>query len=329
MDYYKVLGVHKNSSLEEIKKRYHKLALKWHPDKNNNSTISKKKFQEISDAYQILTDKSSKFNYDNYGAVPHNFRSPNEVFKELFSTLHPVIKKFFNNTIGKISDDLLNNNYKDFWNLIDNLDKDQIIEDSSDVVKHLLKKSMTNKQETIDNNVIHNLDLDKSELEDINEININLCCLRAVTYIKLSIKKETLIQKYLLCLKHNEHILEFDGIKYTFYLKYVLPPGYEIYNTHHLILRYDLNYKYLETGFRLIYPYMDNNPLEINVNFKYNSNIVKLPDMGLLKQQNKYGNMFIIFNIIYNDDYIKEDDFKTNIPVYDNINPVELIKNIL
>jgi len=269
-----------------------------------------------------------KYNYDNYGEVPHNFRAPNEVFKELFSSLHPVIKKFFNNTIGKISDDLWNNNYTDLWNLIDKLDKDQIIEDSSDIVKHLLKQSITNKQDTIDDQIVYNLELENCELEDINEININLTCLRAFTHIKLTITKDNFNQKYLLCLKHNEHILEFNGINYTFYLKYILPPGYEIFNKYDLILTYDLNYKYLETGFRLIYPYIDNDSLEVNINFKYNSNIIKLTHKGLLKQKNKYGNMFIIFNILYNDNYIKEDSIKTNVPVYDNVNPIDLIKNI-
>ena len=53
MDYYGVLGVEKNSSPAEIKKNFRKLSLQYHPDKNNGDD---KKFKEINEAYQILSD---------------------------------------------------------------------------------------------------------------------------------------------------------------------------------------------------------------------------------------------------------------------------------
>lgn len=51
-DYYEVLGVTKNSTLDDIKKAYKKLAMKWHPDKNpNDMEMAKEKFREVSEAY--------------------------------------------------------------------------------------------------------------------------------------------------------------------------------------------------------------------------------------------------------------------------------------
>ena len=63
-DYYKTLGISKNSNEETIKKAYRKMALKYHPDKNNGDDT---KFKEISEAYVVLSDKTKRDKYDNYG----------------------------------------------------------------------------------------------------------------------------------------------------------------------------------------------------------------------------------------------------------------------
>ena len=66
-DYYDVLGVGKNASPEELKSAYRKLAVKYHPDKNPNDKVAEDKFKEASEAYGVLSDKSKKENYDNFG----------------------------------------------------------------------------------------------------------------------------------------------------------------------------------------------------------------------------------------------------------------------
>ncbi len=65
-DYYKILGVARNASEEEIKKAYRRLAHKYHPDKAGGD---EKKFKEINEAYQILSDKKKKSFYDTYGTA--------------------------------------------------------------------------------------------------------------------------------------------------------------------------------------------------------------------------------------------------------------------
>ena len=65
MDYYQVLGVAKNATDQDIKKAYRKLAHKYHPDKGGDE----KKFKEINEAYQILSDKGKKEQYDKFGRV--------------------------------------------------------------------------------------------------------------------------------------------------------------------------------------------------------------------------------------------------------------------
>lgn len=65
-DYYKVLGIAKDASDDEIKKAYRKMALKFHPDKNK-SKGAEEKFKEIAEAYEVLSDKKKKKIYDKYG----------------------------------------------------------------------------------------------------------------------------------------------------------------------------------------------------------------------------------------------------------------------
>ncbi|MBU4201320.1 MAG: molecular chaperone DnaJ [Kiritimatiellae bacterium] len=66
-DYYDVLGVTRNTALEEIKKAYRKLALKHHPDRNAGNKEAEEKFKELSEAFEILSDPQKRQLYDQYG----------------------------------------------------------------------------------------------------------------------------------------------------------------------------------------------------------------------------------------------------------------------
>ncbi|ROT74671.1 dnaJ homolog subfamily B member 6 [Penaeus vannamei] len=68
VDYYKVLELNRSASQADIKKAYRRLALKWHPDKNpDNQDEATKKFKEISEAYEVLSDEKKKKIYDQFG----------------------------------------------------------------------------------------------------------------------------------------------------------------------------------------------------------------------------------------------------------------------
>lgn len=87
-DYYKLLEISKDASLNEIKKAYRKLAMKYHPDKNPNNKESEEKFKEIAQAYEILSDPDKRQKYDKFGKEGlngHSFTSANDLFGKFFS----------------------------------------------------------------------------------------------------------------------------------------------------------------------------------------------------------------------------------------------------
>ncbi|KAK6617851.1 hypothetical protein RUM43_014080 [Polyplax serrata] len=126
VDYYRVLEITKNATGSDIKKAYRKLALKWHPDKNpDNQDEANRKFKEISEAYEVLSDAKKRRIYDEYGVEglsangrntsrrDHDFmdpfggfdgfsfafRDPEDVFREVFggSSIHDLLFGFHGN----------------------------------------------------------------------------------------------------------------------------------------------------------------------------------------------------------------------------------------
>src|SRR5262245_28105489 len=66
-DYYAVLGVARTASDDDIKKAYRKLAMTYHPDRNNGSKEAEERFKEITEAYDVLRDAQKRVAYDRYG----------------------------------------------------------------------------------------------------------------------------------------------------------------------------------------------------------------------------------------------------------------------
>ena len=98
-DYYEVLGVDRNTSSEDIKKAYRKLAVKYHPDKNPGDSGAEEKFKEVGEAYEVLIDENKRAAYDRFGHAAFGpgagvgrgaggsgggFHDPFDLFREVF-----------------------------------------------------------------------------------------------------------------------------------------------------------------------------------------------------------------------------------------------------
>ncbi|KFO37306.1 DnaJ like protein subfamily B member 6 [Fukomys damarensis] len=125
VDYYEVLGVQRHASPEDIKKAYRKLALKWHPDKNpEDKEEAERKFKQVAEAYEVLSDAKKRDIYDKYGKEGLNggggggshlgnpfefgftFRNPDDVFREFFGGRDPFSFDFFGGFEEVSSEDL-------------------------------------------------------------------------------------------------------------------------------------------------------------------------------------------------------------------------------
>ncbi|KPK28246.1 MAG: integrase [Desulfobacterales bacterium SG8_35_2] len=93
MDYYEVLGVKKDSSTQDIKKAYRKLAMKYHPDRNKGDKEAEEKFKKISEAYAVLSDPEKRKQYDTFGASGFQQRySQEDIFRGF--DLGDILKEF-------------------------------------------------------------------------------------------------------------------------------------------------------------------------------------------------------------------------------------------
>jgi len=81
-DYYKILGVSKSASQDEIKKAYRKLAMKCHPDHAKGDRAAEDRFKEVSEAYAVLSDKEKRKQYDEFGSTGFHQRfSSEDIFR--------------------------------------------------------------------------------------------------------------------------------------------------------------------------------------------------------------------------------------------------------
>jgi curved DNA-binding protein len=101
-DYYKILGVSKNVSDDDLKKAYRKLAMKYHPDQNQGDKQAEESFKEVNEAYAVLSDKEKRRQYDMFGADGFQQRfSQEDIFSNFDFGSEDVLGRIFGGVGGR------------------------------------------------------------------------------------------------------------------------------------------------------------------------------------------------------------------------------------
>ena len=108
-DYYETLGVAKDAPLDEIKKAYRKLAVKFHPDRNPGDKPSEERFKEATEAYEVLRDDKKRRAYDQFGfagvegmgAGAHDYSTVFHDFEDIFGDFSGIFESFFGGGTGR------------------------------------------------------------------------------------------------------------------------------------------------------------------------------------------------------------------------------------
>ena len=88
MNFYEILNISKTANPEEIKKAFRIKAQQYHPDKNPNNPEAERKFKEINSAYEILSNKQKKEEYDKKISPQRSWNNPEDLFTDLFGRMN-------------------------------------------------------------------------------------------------------------------------------------------------------------------------------------------------------------------------------------------------
>ena len=289
-NYYDILGVSKDASELDIKKAYRKLSLEFHPDRNPDPDMKIKfqeKFQEISEAYETLSDPNKKQEYDHqqlYGGARQNpfgghggFGNMNE-----FTDMNDIFNMMFSGGMGPMGMGGGMPNVRIFHNGIPVITKPNPIQQEFCITLEEAYHGITSFKVSFERNRNGHLEKDMIQLNIPRGIN----------------NGETLV------LKDMGHVIQ-DRIKGDLHLKIVVQ-NHSIFerNGLDLHLKKQLTLKEALCGFTIEIPHLNGKKLRISHSTS-TSHVIKpndhrtIPDYGMIRDGHSTGNLIIIFEIIF------------------------------
>lgn len=325
MDYYLILGLDKKCSDDDIKKAYKSLALQYHPDRNlKNKEENEIKFKEISQAYQVLSDKNLRWKYDNNMDVGNDFQNPIILFTKLFTKIYPEIMSYMD-IIGR-------GDYDQLIKKLENSHINDLLSFPIEVLLHILKKQDGIKKNYRDKlNIIKKPICYKLREEKANPITISIDIDLEYYYkhgykrINLDVKRRSNLdnrglvnvkREFILNLSLDEQVFEFSGNEDN----HNLYPGdiifllgdkphnhFKRHNEYNLLYECFIGFNEFMNGFYHTIPHF-NEKINIFIKEPWRSHMVyKLDNYGMCNfGDNTYGDLIIKIIIIPNIDYINK-----------------------
>ena len=340
-DYYNLLSVSKNATDDEIKKSYKKLAMKYHPDRNkDNKEFAEKKFKEISNAYNILSNKQKRQIYDQFGEEGLQANSgpqmnPFSMFEDMFGEGGmPGMPGGFSFNMNNMSRPNQSNTpqkeIKKIQVSLEDLYKGKVM--NLKITRTYLNKSKKNYINTCSNCNGSGIEIIVQRIGPIIQQMQNVCSQcngsgkildkkhleNKVEHIQVIIEKGMCNQEQILFKgKGNFNIKTMENDDLVFVL---IEQEHHIFKRmqNNLILGLDINLSDSLIGFSFLFKHLDNTEFIIS-----SQEIIKNPDIKVIKNKGMplnsssdiFGDLIIKFNIIYPQNI----DFKNH----------ETIKNIL
>ena len=318
-NYYKVLDLDNSAQLQDIKKAYKRLALKWHPDRNK-SPEAEEMFKKIAEAYEILSDPDKKVYYEKNSKYNFKFKSPSEVFKELFPTLDMNLLKNLSTLIEKLishSNIDIKEQIYELLNKIKNLSKtDESFTDLMKEYYQYIQKQKNNIQEK-SQELIYSFNI---SLEDYYKLKSKTTTISIIDKCDLCSKSYN--QKCLVCkgtiFYTSNRIFELPLNKYELFYKnegnhlpnYKIPGDLTIYlddkphskferiNSYDLYYIHEINAFQINKTNKIIIKHLDLTLYEITL--KENElDLVKIYNLGLPNFCGSWGDLYLKIKIIF------------------------------
>jgi len=325
-DYYKELGLNKDSSEEEIKKKYRKLAIKYHPDKNQGNKESEEKFKSISEAYEVLSDITKKQEFDTRSPNGKSYSPFGGFESSFFGGGSDIFNQFFggNSPFG--------NFYKreEFSENLDininvNIDFKQIYQNDKIAIKYNKFINCDDCNGTGFDKSGQSYDCDVCDGTGLNngrtceycqgtgKIHSEKC--KKCNGEKVILKETEVILQNISEIRGNSRNVQYGyGSQSKYYrekvgslilnINSINNSKCSIINNYDLILTLDIHYQDAIDGNKIDYIHVDDSKLEIQLpNKTKNDDIIKIKDKGLLKNDGKRADLYLKINIII--DYTK------------------------
>lgn len=291
--YYDILLIPKDASALIIRKAYKKLALKYHPDKNEINTTDT--FYKISKAYQVLSNPQLRHQYDIDNTTKNMdipYLDPNIIFNNLFNSLDPILSNYFKQTLVDLGESVFDKNNKDLSQCMGSFFEESFIDKTSDVIKTFIKHKAR-----VETTYIFKLEEDEliNNPSDEFSIDIGLDFMRKYSNINLIISNSTLTKDFLLDLKYNEFNIRFNDQQYKLVIYNDFPDNLSRKpNCADLHLVTQIHLENYLGGFLFELRLTETYIILTNI-ILFDENTVRIPSFGLYNTATTHGDLYITF----------------------------------